>query len=102
MRREQIYASRKDFIENGVGQMMAAKKDFESIQYAFYQDHEYVRIRDIFGKAVTLEITNNELEKILSDMCRIIIMAEEKVSVPTGIITDKEVLRNVSPLFKTA
>ena len=96
----QVYSSRKNFIENGVGYLMAAKKDFESIKYArsAVTDREYVRIRDIFGKAVTIEITGDDLEKVLSDMCRVILMNEEKIA-PPDCVTDTDTLRKISPLF---
>lgn len=104
MNRGQVYASRKNFIEKGVGELMAAKKDFESIQYArsTVTDQEYVRVRDIFGKSVTIEITGEDLESILSDMSRVILMGEEKVSAPKGTIIDQDSLRKIAPLFKTA
>ena len=104
MNRGQVYASRKDFVENGVGYLMSAKRDFESIKYArsAVTDREYVRIRDVFGKAVTIEITGDDLEKILSDMSRVILMGEEKVSAPSGVVTDQDMLRKISPLFKVA
>lgn len=102
MNRGQVYASRKDFIENGIGQIMAAKRDFDSIKYArsAVTDQEYVRVSDIFGKAMTINITGEDLEKILSDISRIILMGEEKVSVPSGVITDQDTLRKISPLFR--
>lgn len=101
MNKGQVYARRKEFIENGIGNMMAAKKDFESIQYARSNvtEREYVRVRDIFGKAVTIEITGNDLEEVLHDMCRIILMGVEKVSAP-NCVTDQTALRQLSPLFK--
>ena len=101
MNRGQVYASRKNFIENGIGALMAAKEDFLDIKYAraAVTEQEYVRVRDIFGKASTFEITGDNLEKILSDMCRVILMGEENVSVPTGYIDDKETLRKISSLF---
>lgn len=104
MNRGQVYASRKNFVENGVGELLTAKRDFESIKYArsAVTDREYVRICDIFGKAVTIEITGDDLEKILSDMSRIILMGEEKVSAPSGVITDQDALRKISPLFRVA
>ena len=80
---------------------MAAKKDFLSIKYArsAVTDREYVRVRDIFGKAATFEITGDDLEKILSDMCRVILMGEENISAPNGYINDCETLRKIAPLF---
>lgn len=100
MNKGQIYASRKNFIE-GIGELMQAKKDFLDIKYAraSVTDQEYVRVRDIFGKASTFEITGDDLEKILSDMCRVILMGEENVNVPNGYIDDKETLRKISSLF---
>ena len=64
MNKGQVYASRKSFIEQGIGQVMAAKRDFGSIKYArsAVTDQEYIRVSDIFGKAVTIEITGDDLE----------------------------------------
>lgn len=100
MNRGQVYESRKRFVVDGIGRMMQAKRDFGSIKYArsAITDREYVRVQDIFGKAVTIEITGDDLEKILTDMCRVILMGEEKVSSP-NCITDLATLRKISPLF---
>lgn len=101
MNKGQVYASRKDFIENGVGQLMSAKKDFRSIQYArnSLTEQEYVRVMDVFGGAVTIDITGDDLEKVLSDMSRVILMGEENVHAPVGIVTDRDLLRKISNLF---
>lgn len=101
MNKGQVYASRKDFIENGVGQLMSAKKDFRSIQYArnSLTEQEYVRVMDVFGGAVTIDITGDDLEKVLSDMSRVILMGEENVHAPSGVVTDRNKLREISPLF---
>lgn len=102
MNRGQVYENRKNYIENGVGYLMSAKKDFDSIQYArsSYTEQEYVRVKDIFGSAVTIDITGADLEKVLSDMCRVILFGEEDLPAPEGIVTDKEALRHIYPLFK--
>ena len=101
MNRGQVFESRKRFVEDGIGAMMSAKRDFESIKYArsSVTDQEYIRIRDIFGKAVTIDITGVDLETILSDMCRVILLGEEKVAPPNGIVTDKDALRKIATLF---
>ena len=80
---------------------MSAKQDFLSLQYArsSVTDREYVRVRDVFGKASTFEITGDDLEKILSDMCRVILMGEENVHVPNGYVDDNDTLRKISSLF---
>lgn len=98
----QVYASRKDFVENGIGQIMAAKRDFGSIKYAWSAatNQEFVRVNDIFGNAVTIEITGNDLESILHDMCKVMLMGEDNTA--PCCVTDDETLRNISPLFKTA
>lgn len=100
MNKGQIYASRKNFVE-GIGELMSAKKDFLDVQYArtAVTGQEYVRVRDIFGKAATFEITGDDLETVLSDMCRIILMGEEKITAPKGYIDDKTTLRKIAPLF---
>lgn len=101
MNRGQVFESRKRFIEDGIGNMMSAKRDFDSIKYArsAITDQEYIRVKDIFGKAITIDVTGAELEDILSDMCRVILTGEEKVTPPNGIVTNKEVLRKISTLF---
>jgi len=101
----QVYASRKNFVENGIGSLMTAKEGFESIKYArsAVTDREYVRIRDIFGNAVTIEITGDDPERIFSNMCRYIVFCEktkeEKIIPPSGIVTDKNLLIKIAPLF---
>jgi hypothetical protein len=98
----QIYASRKDFVESGIKPLMKAKQDFQDLRYArsSITNREYIRITDITGKALTLDITGDSLEKILMDASRIILMGEEKVHAPTGTIIDMEVLRKIAPLFQ--
>ena len=102
MNKGQIFESRKKFVE-GIGALMSAKQDFLSLQYArsAVTDREYVRVRDVFGKAATFEITGDDLGKILSDMCRVVLMGEEDVSVPSGYIDDrdKETMRKIASLF---
>lgn len=100
MSKGQVYESRKNFVE-GFGEFMEAKKDFLDIKYARASStgREYVRVRDIFGKAATFEITKNDLDGIFADMCRLALMGEENVSAPRGYIDDLDTLRKIAPLF---
>ena len=100
MNRGQVFESRKNFVEC-FGELMEAKKDFLDIQYARASTtgREYVRVRDIFGKAAVFEITKNDLDTVLADMCRLALMGEENVSAPRGYIDDLDTLRKIAPLF---
>ncbi len=101
MSRGQIYESRKNFIEEGIGKLMAVKRDYAYIKYARtgLTESEYVRIGDIFGKAVTLDVTARSLEDIFEDVSRINLIGKEKIAPPDNIITDPNTLRKIAPLF---
>ena len=101
MNRGQIFESRKRFVEDGIGLMMSVKRDYAFIKYARtgLTDSEYMRIGDIQGRAVTLDITARSLEDILEDMSRINLAGKEKIAPPDNIITDPDKLREISALF---
>lgn len=102
MTRGQDHAQRKLFIENVLGTLMREKKDFDYIKYAKAKqtDGEFVRIADITGRAVTLEVTGMSLEAIVEDVARIILLPKEKIAPPASIVTDPELLRGASALFR--
>lgn len=101
MNRGQIYANRKNFVEENIGLLMSVKKDYGYIKYARkdISDSEYMRIGDIFGNALTLDITGRSLEDIFEDVSRINLISKEKITPPDNIITDKETLRKIATLF---
>ena len=102
MSRGQEFQKRKNYIEKTISELLSVKKDFGYILYArtSITDSEYVRIGDITGKAVTLNVTAMSLESIMEDIARIVLLPKEKVSVPSSIVFDKEELRKASLLFK--
>ena len=101
MNRGQVYESRKKFIEDGIAALMAVKQDYAYIKYARANvtDSEYVRIGDVFGKAVTLDITARSLEDIFEDISRINLLGKENIAPPSNIVDDKDELRKISGLF---
>ena len=64
MNKGQIYQRRKEYIELILGAMLKPKTGFDSIKYGRYNktDKEYVRLTDLRGNAVTLNITGEKLE----------------------------------------
>ena len=101
MNRGQEYARRKKYIEEGVGGLLAVKEDFLGIKYARHTltDSEYVRIADVQGRAITLNITALNLEEILEDIARVVLINKERIAPPAGVVTDPAELRTISALF---
>ena len=102
MNRGQELQNRRRFVEDGIGAVMAVKPDFEFIKYASrsIDDREFMRIGDVMGRAVTLDITAKSLEEIFEDISRINLIGKENVNLPSCIITDQQELRKISLLFK--
>ena len=96
-----ILLSRKQFIEDGLGLILSVKKDFADIRYAktSVTGREIIRVNDIFGRVAFLDVTGDDLEKIADDVFRLALMGKEKVSVPSGYITDTEKMRKAAMLF---
>ena len=102
MSRGQILESRKHFVEEVIGTAMSVKRDFGSIKYAKrgVTDGEYMRITDVFGRAVFIDITGNDLDRIFEDVCRISLIGKEKIEAPLGVIVEPDTIRSIAPLFK--
>ena len=102
MTKGQDYMARLYFIESTVERFMKHKEDFDYIKYArkAVTDTEYVRIGDVQGRAVTLNITARSLADIAEDIARIILIGKEKIAPPDNIVTDAEELRAIKTLFK--
>lgn len=98
--------ARKDYVENVLCEALKVKSDFEDIRYGrnVLTEREYMRVRDIFGGHITINITNLELHEILNYACWIVLngfVREGGIPVPDGIVADKDELRKLAPLFKS-
>ena len=102
MNRGQLYASRKNFIEDGLGSVLSVRRDFKSIRYArkSLTEEEYMQIADILGNVITINITGASLEDITDDAFRVALAGKEDISIPKGYEDRKEVLREIAPLFR--
>lgn len=106
MNRNKEIKAREYYINEILYNAMRPKKAFGGIKYARdpITDMEYVRISDIRGAAVTLNITAYTLEDILTDVCKVILVGvlgkHDKMQMPVGIVSDGDELIKISPLFK--
>lgn len=100
--------ARQEFIEIKLRDILKVKSDFEDIKYGrnSLTEKEYMRVKDIFGGHITIEITNLELSQILDYVSWIVVngyITDDKgVACPDsgGIVTDRYELRKLAPIFK--
>lgn len=97
----QGYMARLCFVEGTANNFLKHKEDFAYIKYGRTKktNGEYVRIGDIKGSAITLDVTGRSLEAIAEDIARVILIGKENIAPPDNIVTDPEVLRTVAHLF---
>ena len=106
MNRNKEIRAREYYVNEILYNAMRPKKGFDNIKYArdSITDQEYVKISDIRGAAVTLNITAYTLEDILTDVCKVILVGvlgkHDKMQLPAGIVTDGDQLIKIAPLFK--
>lgn len=105
MSRAKEYELRKMYIEKVLGTTLKARRGFQGIRYGRepLTDAEYIRISDIRGTTITLNITGRSLEQIMIDVFKVVVIGtmgkHERITVPE-IITDRETLLELAPLFK--
>ena len=102
MNKGQEYTIRKNFIEGTIRDFLKVKTDFDYLKYARRDltDSEYIRIGDVQGRAITLNVTAMSLEEIAENVSRLILMTKEKIQAPACIVNDNEELRSVSKYFR--
>lgn len=97
---------RQLYIDEVMRRTLQPRKGFDGIKYARIPstDQEYIRISDVRGTAVTMDITAESLEDIMTDIFTVMLFGvmdkEGKVKVPPTIITDDEKLLELAPLFR--
>lgn len=96
-----IEERRRSYIE-GLSIALMAVKDFDAIEYTrTYDGAEYVRISDIIGNALYLDVTRMTLAEILKDVARCLVAGERLEEIkPRGLVTDRERKRKAARAFR--
>ena len=102
MTRGQDYAQKVYFVNSVLKKLLEVKTDFEYIKYARQNvtNSEFIRIGDIKGSAITLDVTGKSLEEIVDDIARVILVGTERIAPPSGIVVDVNKLRSLASLFR--
>ena len=98
----QNYAEKKAYIEVLFNAIMRAKKGFDYIKYARTGmiNEEFIRIGDLRGNAVTIDVTALGIEDIMMVVCDYIVNGPTGNHVLPRIIVDEDKLIKVANLFK--
>ena len=105
MNKHDEFDVRQKYVEGILGQALKPKKGFGGIKYArnTMTDQAYIRISDLRGSAITLDITALTLEEVLTDVSKIVLVGvlgkHDKMTLPASIVTDGNDLLKLSPLF---
>ena len=98
----QNYAQKRAYVEVLLAQVMRVKKGFDYIRYAreSQTEGEYIRIGDLAGRAVTLDVTAFSLNDIMVAVCDYIVNGPCGDKVINCIVHDEDRLIETSRLFK--
>lgn len=98
----QNYAQKKAYTEVLLAGVMGVKKGFHYIKYAraARTDTEYIRIGDLRGTAITLNVTALDLEDIMMVVCDYIVNGPGGRIVINYIVHRDEELLKAAALFK--
>lgn len=94
---EAMYKAKRDYVER-LNLMLAPLTDFDHIDYArgFMNDSEYIRMVDLLGNAIVMDVTGDDLEAILQKVA-VLVIGEK----PIGVIHDRLMLRSIASLFRS-
>lgn len=106
MNKQDSIRARKWYIEQILGTAMKPLRGFDELKYAYERntDAEYIRLTDAKGSSATLNITAMPLEEVLVNVSKILVLEaidkHGRMEGPGGVITDRDDLIRIAPLFK--
>ena len=102
MDRIQDYNKRKSYIELVLGRMLQAQRGFDFIKYrkVYKTEEEFIRIGDLRGCTITLNVTASPLEEIMKLVCDYVVSGPIGKIAVKHLVTDNEKLMEIAPLFR--
>lgn len=102
-KRMEYYDLRKNYVE-GLRTALAPIRSFDNIEYMkrTLTGEEFVKISDLLGASMFLDVTGMERAEILKDVCRVVLMDDvnDSAIIPHGFITDDDKRLGVAELFR--
>lgn len=97
------YDDRKAYVE-GLSIGLNALREFDGIEYTrrTLTGEEFVKISDLTGASMFLDVTHMTKAEILKDVAKVLLMGDIDDSriIPLGFVSDKEKMLDVAELFR--
>lgn len=94
------YGDKAAYVKS-LNEFLAPMEDFESIKYVHTNtDAEYIRITDILGGKMFLDVTGYTLGEILNSVAQVILVRVPADRMNLQAVADVAELRRVAPLFR--
>ena len=97
------YDDRESYVE-GLSIGLNALREFDGIEYTRkpLTGEEFVKISDLTGASMFLDVTKMTKAEILKDVAKVLLMGDIDDSriIPQSFITDKEQMLDVAELFR--
>lgn len=100
----EYYDLRKTYIEGALQMALTPIRSFDGIEYTrkTLTGEEFVKISDLTGAAMFLDVTGMTRAEILKDVARLILMDDinDSAIIPIGFVSDEEEKLGIAELFK--
>lgn len=100
----EYYIRRRDYVEGALQMALAPIRSFDGIEYTkkTLTGEEYVKVSDLTGATMFLDVTDMTQPEILKDIARLLLMGdiEDSRVIPHGFVTDDEEKLAIAELFR--
>lgn len=100
----EYYDLRKTYIEGALQMALTPIRSFDRIEYTrkTLTSEEFVKISDLTGATMFLDVTGMTRAEILKDVARLILMDDinDSAIIPVGFVTDQDKKLGIAELFK--
>ena len=95
---------RKDYIEGALQMALTPIRSFDGIEYTrkALTGEEFVKVSDLTGATMFLNVTDMSRAEILKDIARLVLMDDinDSAIIPIGFVSDEETKLDIAELFK--
>ena len=100
----EYYDIRKTYIEGALQMALTPIRSFDGIEYMRkpLTGEEFVKISDLTGATMFLDVTGMTRAEILKDVARLVLMGDinDSAIIPIGFVSDEEEKLGIAKLFK--